>query len=913
LYLKAKNLFYSLIKILSWRYCLLITRLETFEFSLLQNLIIKMTYLKPYVLVLGILGMVTNIALAQYFEPVNFVGAVGSNDWTAGWTDYAPNGTNYNIDTKKIIPLVGNIDKDIILYNSNVYLLKGPVFVRGGATLFIEPGTLIMGEQETAGALIITKGSKIIASGTREQPIIFTSAQPVGKRAPGDWGGVVLLGDAQINVAAGEKPMEGPGNLPKYGGKNDMDNSGILRYVRIEFAGRKFGPDKEMNGLSLFGIGNGTVIENVMVSFSKDDSFEFYGGTVNCKNLISNRCTDDDFDLTQGYRGNIQFAIALRHNLISAIEGSRAIEADSYHDSNNKLMKVPTSAIISNLTVVSPEQIQGKYANPKLDQVVKMYHGGVISVVNSLFIGFPVGIHAEGNDLAEFFNQDKIRIHNNVLVGIKKPVESIDIDQRTFDINSWFIDPSRNNQLVKSDQIPTIFQNPFTEKAPNFKISHKLNYQPNFNDLPTLPVNEQPFFTKTNYLGALSASENWLTGWTNLKPNSEDYPEADVVIKGEIKENMTFTADKTYILKGDVIVNDGVTVTFEPGVIIKGESQSVAALIISPEAKIIAEGTPEKPIIFTSDKPKGKRAKGDWAGIYVLGKGRIYTEKPIMIAKEVESWLPHTINLSGLQQLNDRGIIKYVRIEFAGGMKKHEVKMQRGKSSTTEHTLAGGVICASVHNLQMSHIQVSVSGNDGFEFIGGDVNAKYLFSYHSEDDDFSISHGYNGKIQFALVVRDPTRAAFDGAYAIEVTNYEYYKDYITIPDFSNFTIIGPRYDNPTNVNQNYRTGISASENAAFHFRNSVISGYDNSINVGGVASTYFIKSGLATFQNNIVAGSKPDAVFLRDSKPDKSMELAIIRNPINKVIVLKTNTELLLDKSFIPTGKSPMLNTVFVE
>ncbi|MCS7004753.1 MAG: hypothetical protein NZM38_05445 [Cytophagales bacterium] len=869
-----------------------------------------MNYVKTYGWVLGI-GLFTNLSLAQYFEPVSFIGAVGQNDWTLGWTDYAPNGTNYNIGTKKIVPLSGAIEKDLILYNSNVYLLKGPVFVRGGATLFIEPGTLIMGEQATAGALIITKGSKIIANGTREQPIIFTSAQPVGKRAPGDWGGVVILGDAQINIPAGELQMEGPGTLPKYGGKNDMDNSGILRYVRIEFAGRKFGPDKEMNGLSLCGVGNGTIVEYVMVSFSKDDAYEFYGGTVNCKYLISNRCGDDDFDLTQGYRGNIQFAIALRHNLISDVEGSRAVEADSYQDNSHKFMKLPTSAVISNLTVVSPEQVQGKYGNPKLDQVVKMYHGGVISVVNSLFIGFPIGFLIEGSDIAEYFNQEKIRIHNNILVGIKTPVESHDIDKRIFDFSSWFIEPARNNQILKSDQIPTIFQNPFTEKAPNFEINRRLSYTPSFNDLPTPPAVAQPFFVATNYLGALSASNNWLNNWTNLKPNSEDYPEADVVIKGEIKEDMVFAANKTYLLKGDVVVNDGVTVTFEPGVIVKGESQSVASLIISPEAKIIAEGTPNKPIVFTSDKPKGKRAKGDWAGIYILGKGRIYTEKPVMSAKEVEAWLPSTINLAGLQNLQDRGILKYVRIEFAGGLKKHEVKVQ-GKNSASEHTLAG-IICAGVSNLNMSHIQVSISGNDGFEFIGGDVNAKYLFSYHSEDDDFSISHGYNGKIQFALIVRDPTRAAFDGAYAIEVSKYEHYKDYLNIPSFSNFTIIGPRFGNPTNVNQNYRTGVSASENGAFHFRNSVIAGYDNSINVSGNASTYFIKSGLGTFQNNIIAGSKPDAVFLRDGKPDKSMELAIIRNSSNKVSVLKTNEELQLDNSYIPGNKSPMLNVSFVE
>jgi hypothetical protein len=152
--------------------------------------------------------------------------------------------------------------------------LDGWVYVKSGATLTIEPGTVIRGSKANKGALIIEKGARIIAEGTASDPIIFTSNQDAGSRSYGDWGGVIVLGNATVNKV--DPVIEG-GPTSTYGGSDDADNSGVLKYVRIEFPGIAFQPDKEINGLTMGGVGTGTEIDYVQVSFSGDDSYEWFG------------------------------------------------------------------------------------------------------------------------------------------------------------------------------------------------------------------------------------------------------------------------------------------------------------------------------------------------------------------------------------------------------------------------------------------------------------------------------------------------------------------------------------------------------------------------------------------------------------------------------------------------------------
>ncbi|KAF0215595.1 MAG: hypothetical protein FD178_1617 [Ignavibacteria bacterium] len=209
--------------------------------------------------------------------------------------------------------LSGNITTNQTLTSDKTYLLKGIVRVMPGATLTIQPGTIIYGENTSQGSLIVKPGGKIMAEGTADKPIVFTSEfkKPGATKTPnyGDWGGIILLGNAPINVAGGKALIEGPGD--EYGGTVADDNSGVLKYVRIEYPGIAYSLNNEINGLTLGGVGSKTKLEYIQVSYSGDDSFEFFGGTVNAKYLIAYRGWDDDFDTDFGYSGKLQFLITM--------------------------------------------------------------------------------------------------------------------------------------------------------------------------------------------------------------------------------------------------------------------------------------------------------------------------------------------------------------------------------------------------------------------------------------------------------------------------------------------------------------------------------------------------------------------------------------------------------------------------
>ena len=261
----------------------------------------------------------------DFFEQVSYVGAFGSVDWTEGWANWTPQTTAYPATTDIIA--AGDITTNTTLTAGKVYLLDGWVYVKSGATLTIEPGTVIRGSKANKGAIIIEKGAKIIAEGTVANPIVFTSNQDAGSRSYGDWGGLIILGNATVNKV--DPVIEG-GPTSTYGGSDDADNSGILKYVRIEFPGVAFQPDKEINGLTMGGVGSGTTIEYIQVSFCGDDSYEWFGGAVNAKHLIAFRGWDDDFDTDYGYRGMVQFAVSLRDPAVAdAGSGSNSFESDN--------------------------------------------------------------------------------------------------------------------------------------------------------------------------------------------------------------------------------------------------------------------------------------------------------------------------------------------------------------------------------------------------------------------------------------------------------------------------------------------------------------------------------------------------------------------------------------------------------
>jgi hypothetical protein len=310
--------------------------------------------------------------------------------------------------------------------NTQQYKLQGYVYVTAGTTLTIEPGCIIRGDKNTKGTLIIERGAKIIANGTAQVPIVFTSAEAQGDRSYGDWGGIIICGNAPTNWTAGEAQVEG-GPRSKYGGTDPADNSGKLSYVRIEFAGIAFSPNFEVNGLTLAGVGNGTQLDHIQVSYSGDDAFEWFGGTVNSKYLVTVGTWDDDFDTDAQYVGKNQFLFALRDPNAADISGSKVFESDSYLAGTFSGIGDPskaTQAVYSNVTAIGPMNSPTSTAfNPQYVAGVHLRRGSAQSIVNSVIAGFPCGVlidesSASYGSTTANITANSLQFRSNAIAGI---------------------------------------------------------------------------------------------------------------------------------------------------------------------------------------------------------------------------------------------------------------------------------------------------------------------------------------------------------------------------------------------------------------------------------------------------------------------------------------------------------------
>lgn len=230
-------------------------------------------------------------------------------------------------------PAVATINSDFTanrtLYADTTYTLSGFVHVPAGVTLTIEPGTTILGDYNTLGsALFVLRGGRIMACGTAAAPIVFTSSRPAGQRQPGDWGGLVIVGNATINRGT-DTELEGrAGEITYGGGSNDADDSGELCYVRVEFAGYAISPDNELNAFTFAAVGSGTKLEYLQAMSGLDDHFEWFGGTVDSKYLVSYESGDDHFDASEGYRGRSQFMIAYQSKVLTPRPGAGTVSGD---------------------------------------------------------------------------------------------------------------------------------------------------------------------------------------------------------------------------------------------------------------------------------------------------------------------------------------------------------------------------------------------------------------------------------------------------------------------------------------------------------------------------------------------------------------------------------------------------------
>ncbi len=314
----------------------------------------------------------------------------------------------------------GNITGNVTWTADKIWRVNGFVRVQDGGRLTIEPGTLVIGDRESKGTLIVQMGGKIFAEGTRDNPIVMTSENPPGQREPGDWGGLVVCGRAPNNVtAATGQPVELEGGYGGFHGGNDPDDSsGVIRYVRIEYAGIPINPNEEVNTLTMGSVGRGTVIEYVMASYGLDDSFEWFGGTVDGRYLIAYRGLDDDWDVDLGYSGRVQFGLSIRGASLADQSGSNAFEVDNNGAGSDA--QPFTSGIFANMTNIGPKKTRETPISLQFQHAAQLRRNSRISIYNSWFTGYPDGLYIDdargGSGQAAL--DGELQIRNVYLAGV---------------------------------------------------------------------------------------------------------------------------------------------------------------------------------------------------------------------------------------------------------------------------------------------------------------------------------------------------------------------------------------------------------------------------------------------------------------------------------------------------------------
>jgi hypothetical protein len=399
--------------------------------------------------------------------------------------------------------LSGTITDDMTLTNDEEYLLRGGVFVGDDVNetvLTIEAGTTIYGEASTWGMLVIRRNSRIIAEGTKDNPIVFTSNLDPGSRTRGSWGGLIINGKAPLNVAGGE--AFGEGGTGYYGGTDPNDDSGILKYVRVEFAGREISPDNELNGVAFQGVGSGTEVDYLQVHMNKDDGVEFYGGTVNAKHLYLTGIADDSMDWTDGWNGKVQFAVAQQYG----DDADQGFEADNNGEDNTA--EPYSNPMVYNFTLI------GDPEGPESDIGMLIREGTKAKIYNGIIMGFhEVGLDVDHAQTFENAANGELIIDNCIFysngIDFSDDTDEIDDDGTDhFDETNFAMTQMANN--IVATQSPVA--DPYNESAPNFMpqndaLSHAVK-------TPT-----DPFFDSVDFIGGVDPADDWTQGWTTSALN----------------------------------------------------------------------------------------------------------------------------------------------------------------------------------------------------------------------------------------------------------------------------------------------------------------------------------------------------------------------------------------------------------
>ena len=685
----------------------------------------------------------------------------------------------------------------------NVYLLDGYVFVNDGQVLTIEPGTVVKGmagQGADAAALIVARGGQIFADGSASCPITFTfEADPldgsVSYDTRGQWGGVIVLGDATTNLPTGEGQIEGvpaDNDRAKYGGSNDEDNSGILRYVSIRHGGTQLGAANEINGLTLGGVGSGTIIEHVEVVSNDDDGIEFFGGSVNVRYASVMFCGDDSFDWDQGYHGKGQFWFTIQGQ--DAGDRGGELDGDDSPDvtADGMPFAIPT---VANWTVIGRGSNVGNQG-----LLFRAGSGGHVS--NAIIANITEGIEIEDKqDPSDAFDKwldGDLSLANIAFDGVNEVIDYDGIQVADGDDQLDAFAETANLTAMTTgidynwatNGAGTAFSNPFNP-VPDASVLLDASAQPT-----------DAWFETAHYMGAFDPNgENWLEDWTYADDSGaieEEVVTCDCPPLGDRNEviisdadgngtgTTTWTCDNTYLLDGYVFVNDGQALTIEPGTVIKGmagQGADAAALIVARGGQIYADGTETCPITFTfeADPLDGSvsyETRGQWGGVIILGDAltNLPTGEGQIEGVPADN---DRAKYGGTNDEDNSGVLRYVSIRHGG--------TQLGAANEINGLTLGGVGSGTT----IEYVEVIANEDDGIEFFGGSVDVKHAAVAFVGDDSFDWDQGYHGKGQYWFALNDHTvgdrGGELDGDDSPNVTSSG--QPYAT-PEVYNVTMIG---------------------------------------------------------------------------------------------------------------------------
>jgi hypothetical protein len=691
--------------------------------------------------------------------------------------------------------LTGTLTADMTLTADKVYALRGPVVVGNdkadNAVLTIEPGVTIFGETGN-DYLVVSRGSQIEANGTVTAPIIMTSKNDVmGETVgAGQWGGVVLLGNAQSNKCPTDGTdcalqVEGAFDGAVFGGTNDEDSSGTLKYVVVKYAGFEIAPDNELNGITFGGVGSGTEVDYVQVHANADDGVEFFGGTVSVKHLVLTGNQDDSIDWDNGYRGSIQYAY-VEHDKSDG-EANRGIEADN--DGSTPSKTPMSDVMISNMTIVG----NAYTSTDKDSEGVYLREGTRASIYNSVITGAGGEcFEVEGNDTSIGHLEDETIKLRSVVIACEDPVKNAkdDDDVVLFDLNTLFGDSTTNviadSVYLSSNGVP---------------LSNDDSPITGDDAVAVTDVANIGMLETTTFVGALDEADDWREGWAfgfgggvssvagcpagTAKIDSADGSTTTCELSGRLTADLTLTEGNLWALNGPVFVGgdntDSAILTVDAGAIIYGSSGG-DYLVVSRGSKIEAVGTSTSPVTFTSkeDVLGETQGSGQWGGIVLLGNAssnKCPAEGDCSL--QVEG-VTSGGTFGGTDDEDNSGTLNYVVVKNAG----FEVAPDNELNGITFAGVGSGTM--------VDYIQVHANADDGIEFFGGTVNVKHAVLTANKDDSVDWDNGYRGNMQFILIKHDATGEANRG---IEADNDGSTpgKTPMSNPTISNMTIIGGSY------------------------------------------------------------------------------------------------------------------------